>query len=257
MFESIKDILLELLRAPKGTPSPPTGAYQHTQIFRASPQFLQYRLLWFFVTMVALVFVLGIVSLVMMSRIGVLGVFAAILLFLLWAFCFILVYFLVRLEYEMRYYIVTERSLRIRKGVWNILEQTLTFVNIQNIKVEQGPIERMFGIANLVVETAGGGSSSSSQEGGTGRNYHRAVMQGLDNAGAVRDLIMGYLKSIHRQSGLGDPEEASGRNRLVPRKTDFSERETEALGEILAGVKQLREVLIHTGGPSSNRIDPS
>ena len=43
-----------------------------------------------------------------------------------------------RLDYEKRWYIVTDRSLRIREGVLNVREMTVMFANIQNVSVMQG-----------------------------------------------------------------------------------------------------------------------
>src|SRR6187402_2309072 len=54
-------------------------------------------------------------------------------------------YFLQRLNYEMRWYIVTDRSLRIRSGVVWLREMTMTFANIQTIRVNANPIERWLG----------------------------------------------------------------------------------------------------------------
>ena len=40
---------------------------------------------------------------------------------------------LVRLDFEKRWYLVTDRSLRVREGVVNVREMTIMFANIQNI----------------------------------------------------------------------------------------------------------------------------
>jgi hypothetical protein len=108
----------------------------------------------------------------------------------------------------MRYYIITDRSLRIREGVWQIRETTLTFANIQNMNIVQGPLQRLFGIYDLVVDTAGGGGSSGHDSEGrlTGGILHQGVFRGIQNPAQLRDLILGYLRSI-RTSGLGDHED--------------------------------------------------
>ena len=62
---------------------------------------------------------------------------------------------LVRLDFEKRWYLVTNRSLRVREGVVKLREMTITFANIQNISISQGPIQRLLGIADLRVDTAG------------------------------------------------------------------------------------------------------
>ena len=52
---------------------------------------------------------------------------------------------LVRLDYELRWYIVTDRSLRIREGIVRINELTLAFANVQDVSIQQNPIQRLLG----------------------------------------------------------------------------------------------------------------
>jgi len=70
-------------------------------------------------------------------------------------------YFLQRLNYEMRWYIVTDRSLRIRSGVVRVREMTMTFANVQGIRLNANPIEGLLGLANVEVQSAGGGGSQA------------------------------------------------------------------------------------------------
>ena len=116
-------------------------------------------------------------------------------------------YFSLRLNYEMRWYKVTDRSLRIRTGVWNVSEMTMTFDNIQNITVTQGPLERLFGISDVRVTTAGGGEAAAQKKsghGGVGQNLHLGVFRGVDNPDEIRDLMLARLRRL-RDTGLGDP----------------------------------------------------
>jgi len=118
-----------------------------------------------------------------------------------------LTYAVVRLNYELRWYIVTDRSLRIREGVASIRETTMTFANIQNLSIRQGPVQRLFGIADLRVRTAGGGSddegAESGQPGGKGESMHVGYFRGVDNATEIRDLILTHVRSLG-DSGLGE-----------------------------------------------------
>lgn len=229
---------MELFRAPNGPPDSPPGSHTSVQTFRASPNFLRYQLLLLTVAMAVLglaIFGGGIVLLVQEPLVGAI---ALPLAGLLWAVLFVAAHFIIRLEYDMRYYIITDRSMRIRKGVWSILEQTLTFVNVQNISVEQGPLERVFGISRLVVDTAGGGGSAASQQQGAAlQNYHQAVLSGLDNAAEIRDLIVAYLKKLPHADGLGTPDK-SRHGGMGERR--YSAEEIETLREILAEAKSLR-----------------
>jgi len=119
---------------------------------------------------------------------------------------------LVRLDYLMRWYLVTDRSLRIREGLRTVRERTMTFANIQNLSIRQGPLQRLLGIADLHVCTAGGGGGQDSGSGteddsGGDKGLHLAVFRGIDNAEEVRDLVLGHLRAA-RSSGIGDPDEA-------------------------------------------------
>lgn len=105
-----------------------------------------------------------------------------------------------RIDYELRWYIITDTSITVRQGAWTIREITVSYQNIQNVSVSQGPLERYFGFANLQIDTAG---SSGSHAHGKGMNPNRAVLRGIVNAPQIRDIILENLRSF-RNSGLGD-----------------------------------------------------
>jgi membrane protein YdbS with pleckstrin-like domain len=236
MYDSIKDLLLDLFQAPKTAPPAPAGDHDSIQVFRASRQFLYYQLIFLGIFLCASALALLVVCTIVVINFPLAGIAVGFLALFLWIFIAVLGYFTIRLEYDMRYYIVTDRSLRIRKGVWNILEQTLTFVNIQNVGIEQGPIQRAMGISTLVVETAGGGGASNPHPGESFTNYHRATLQGLEDAEAFRDLIMNYLRRLPHTSGLGSPDDETA----ATHAHGFGPDETEALREILQELRQLR-----------------
>jgi uncharacterized membrane protein YdbT with pleckstrin-like domain len=148
-------------------------------------------------------------------------------------------YTVARLDYEMRWYVVTDRSLLIRQGVWIVREITLTFANAQNVHVRQGPVERLFGFSNVEVDTAGGGAKKGEQ----GDQAHRAVLRGLDNPQQVRTLILELLRH-QRTAGLGDPDDhPRNAQPLVP-----SSFNPALLGEILLETKRLRQSIQRSGG---------
>jgi membrane protein YdbS with pleckstrin-like domain len=118
-------------------------------------------------------------------------------------------YALLRLDYEQRWYILTDRSLRIREGVLRLNEKTMTFANIQHLTVKQGPLQRLLGISDLEVRTAGGGGGTSGAQPGKGRaaaSTHIACFRGVDNAEEIRTLIRDRIR-LYRDSGLGDPDD--------------------------------------------------
>ena len=113
-----------------------------------------------------------------------------------------------RLDYEMRWYIVTDRSMRLREGIFGVREMTFTFANVQNIAIRQGPLQRLLGIADVVVRTAGGGGGSTEQGEyqHAGKPMHVGTLRAVDNAEMVRDLILERLRRL-RDAGLGDPDD--------------------------------------------------
>ena len=116
-------------------------------------------------------------------------------------------FLLLRLNYRMRWYMVSDSSVRIRQGIFNIREQTMTVANIQNMEVRQGPLQRLFGISDLEVRTAGGsGNKQEDPSKSWQQDPHVGALRGLDNANEVRDLIAEALRR-YRDAGLGDPDE--------------------------------------------------
>ena len=239
MYETIKGIMLSVFKAPGGTPNPPAGHSESIRIFRASEKYLNYQLYIFAAIAFLKALVLFVICCVILYNAPVIGLIFLAAAGLFWCAFVVIGYFTIRMEYDMRYYIVTDRSLRIRKGIWTIVEHTLTFANIQNVSIEQGPIQRMLGISTLVVETAGGGGAVSQQQGQIGPNYHCATLQGLEEAELFRDLILNYLKKLPHSSGLGTPGEKE--SLLHPAALGgFSSAEITALKEILSEIQALR-----------------
>ncbi len=118
-------------------------------------------------------------------------------------------YAIVRLEFEQHWYIVTDRSLRIRTGILRLQESTMSFANIQQVEIRQGPLQRLLGLADVCVRSAGGGDPPSGPKGhGEETSLHLGVFEGVSNAVEIRDLILERLRKF-RETGLGDPEEAA------------------------------------------------
>ena len=137
------------------------------------------------------------------------GVSAPLLLVLaggmLVAFVQFLAYFATRLDFDQRYYVLTDRSLRVRSGALIVTEMTVTHANVQNLSVAQGPLQKLFGIADLEVQTAGGGAAQGKHKHDTG---HSIRFSGIENAPEVRDRVLAYLRQHGGKSaGLGDPDD--------------------------------------------------
>lgn len=156
-------------------------------------------------------------------------------------------YALRRLEFDQRWYLVTDRSLRLRDGVWKLREVTMSFANLQQITVSQGPLQRLLGLSDVRVQSAGGGAPAPGTPEGTGANpTHLAVFREVDNAEEIRDLIAERLRQF-RESGLGDPDELH-RTPQGSAQGPGTETALASAREVLAEAKALRRAL--TGGGS-------
>jgi uncharacterized membrane protein YdbT with pleckstrin-like domain len=245
MYEFIKRLTLRLLKVPP-EPAAPAGDQTALRVFRASKEYYRYRFYVWMIGRLVLLLVVGlpvigaaIGAVALVSEGETLGGIGVALLGL--AFGALLVvhtafgYAALRLDYEMRWYKVTDRSLRIREGVYQVREMTLTFANIQNISISQGPLQRFFGISDLLVQTAGGGSMQAAQQGHQ-FGMHVGYFRGVDNAEEIRELMMVRLKQA-KDTGLGDEtaekaQQASG---------GWGPHTVQALRELAAEATALRE----------------
>lgn len=152
-------------------------------------------------------------------------------------------YAALRLDYELRWYMVTDRSLRIRNGVWRVQEITMSFANLQQVELSQGPIQRLLGIADVKVESAGGGGAANPRHHHQiGDSMHTGFFHGVENATEVRDLILERLRRF-RETGLGDPDELT-QTEIFPMHHGGSAADTVAAArELLAETKSWRAAL--------------
>jgi len=218
MYGFVKRIVLAALKVPP-EPEDPMGDVDTLVVFRASPSFFKYKLMFWIIknTLGALGYIVVAGMLLASAFSGpkndgiglVLPLVVAGLLVVVYLVQLFISYVMLRLDYEMRWYKVTDRSLRIREGVMFVREMTMTFANIQNISVSQGPLQRLFGIADLRVETAGGGGAPAPQ--GDGQNalfsMHIGFFRGVDNVDKIKTLMIERLKK-YRDAGLGDTDDA-------------------------------------------------
>ena len=245
MYKAFRSWTERLLRIPED-PDPPPGDETTTRLFRAAPNYYRYLLVqWVVRTAVAVAVVVPMEIIPMITSMTramdraipqafmfrapalIIGIVLVQRLFAL---------ALVRLDFEKRWYLVTNRSLRVREGVVRVREMTITFANIQNISSSQGPLQRLLGIADLRVDTAGGGSQKKEKEGE--ENLHGVRFRGVNNADEIRDLINTRLRQL-KDSGLGDQDDARPAPVHVARTTSLA----EPLREILAEATALRETV--------------
>lgn len=149
-----------------------------------------------------------------------------------------------RLDYEMRWYVVTDRSLRIRTGVWKLQELTMSFANLQQVVVTQDPVQRFLGLADVRVQSAGGGGGEGPKK-GRDQSLHIAMFHCVDNASDIRDLILERLRKF-RATGLGDPDDHPDHpvHVAAPAAAPASDAAAlEAAKELLTEARALRRAL--------------
>ena len=85
-------------------------------------------------------------------------------------------------------YLLSDRSLRIRRGLWIYKEITLSLKNIQQVKISQNILERLWGIGTVEVRTAGGGAVSKKDEKNNDKS-HTGELVGLLDPFDMRELV--------------------------------------------------------------------
>jgi membrane protein YdbS with pleckstrin-like domain len=199
----LKPLFLPLLRLQVEPPHLPEGSNLVRQL-RPTEQWLAYRYLGALFGLLNQFIAAGVGAVALVASQPRVGVWLAGLIALveLGVVGFTLV--AIRVDYELRHYLVGDRSLRVAQGAWKREEVTLSYANIQNLEVTQGPIERLFGFKSLTISTAGSDTPTS---GGT--QGHAAALVGLADADQLRGLILDMLKG-QRDSGLGDTHPHEG-----------------------------------------------
>lgn len=277
-MKRLKAWLRGVLKVP-AKPEPPVGAPGSLRSFRASPKYLRYLLVSWGLKQAAALWGL-LFGLLFLTRgepfipdfevgifFGMVTVSShaslTVLEVLAWG-TFGVQFFVslvtVLLDYDLRWYLVTDRSLRIREGVLKVQERTQSFANIQNLSIERGPVQRLLGIADLEVRTAGGGEKASSGDGQEHDDLHTAYFRGVDNAEEIRDVILQRLKR-YRDAGLGDPDErqpASPEDRVPREGVEGWEGTGEPAGGDRAVREAARELLeaaseLHRSRPAGSR----
>lgn len=199
LVKGLRPLFVPLLKLRMDAPHLPEGSTLVRQL-KPAPAWLTLKYIHAFLSMAGNGVVGVGVSIAALTKWGIEGIFIALAIWL--ALFAILGFALVatRLDFELRDYLVGDKSLRVRMGALNQREVTLSYANVQNIEVRQGPLERILGFKSLTVSTAGGGTQVHEGE----RSTHEVTLEGLTQADEIRALVMSMLKQ-HTDTGLAGP----------------------------------------------------
>jgi membrane protein YdbS with pleckstrin-like domain len=218
--------LVDWFRVPREPPSLPGSDPASLRQFHPSLDFLRYLKLIFWLVLAAVDGAIAVAWIAITVASPLAGMLLLVPALILAVLPDIVVYVALHLRYDTTWYVMSSRSLRIRSGIWVLREMTVTFENVQNIGVTQGPLMRYFGIKHLVVETAGAAGSGGQHGGGE----NRAVLEGLADADEVRELILARVRAS-RSAGLGD-EAATAHGRDAERVRRWAPAQVGLLREI-------------------------
>ena len=117
----------------------------------------------------------------------------------------------------------------------------MSFANLQQVEVKQGPLQRLLGLADVHVQSAGGGGEM--RPGHQGDSLHTGIFHSVNNATEIRDLILERLRQF-RQAGLGDPDDHGHPTAPATPPTDMASGDALAAArELLAEARALRTAL--------------
>ncbi|MFY8202098.1 MAG: PH domain-containing protein [Pirellula staleyi] len=239
-YRGVWGILTKYFCLPEGPPKLPTLEGESVEYLRPSISYLNYQKFLFWIGL----FVIDIILSVLWAMFTLWWPLGGLLTAPLWLIVIIapdiVAYIAIHLRYDTTWYVLSDRSMRIRRGLWSIHETTITFENIQNVHISQGPLQRWFGFANLMVMTAGGGGGSTQERASMGP--HVGLLEGLDNAAELRTRILARGQST---AGLGDDHDTA--HRYAPfgdaksQSTGFNGAEVhlQLLREICASTQKL------------------
>ena len=205
IYAQVWNVLERWFKVPVEPPTLPAEPPQDVTSFRPAPGFLRYLKFLFWLLLVIIDAAIFIAWLAILIAVPWLGLVLAVPAAAVAIVPDILAYVAIHLRYDTTWYVIGRRSLRVRRGIWIIKETTITFENVQNLRITQGPLQRYFGIADLIVETAGGGSRTG-PHGEVSLNSHVGLIEGIDNADELRTLILGRLRQS-KTAGLGDEDD--------------------------------------------------
>jgi len=234
VYRGVWAVLARFFKVPEEPPKLLPIGGEEIQSFRPSPRFLDYLKFQFWIGLTLIDGALAVAWLVILFNNPLVAILLGPVFLVVMVLPDIVAYVALHLRYDTTWYVMSGRSLRIRRGIWIIRETTVTFENVQNVELKQGPLQRHFGVSNLIVQTAGGGGVQT-QQGQT--NPHVALVEGIADAKKIRDVIMTRVRQS-RRAGLGD--ESLEEKRDAARGAGWTPDHVEALRGVRDEIVALR-----------------
>ena len=91
----------------------------------------------------------------------------------------------------------------VKRGVIGKRKVSIPYDRIQNVNVVQGVMERIFGVSNIQIETAGGSGSGASGGYGVG-SFAEGTIQGISDPRPMETFILHKVKALKTGDAPGD-----------------------------------------------------
>jgi membrane protein YdbS with pleckstrin-like domain len=230
LYQTVWQVLRTAFRVPGEPPTLPAAGGGEIRQFKPDRGQLRYSkaVFWITITLIGLGAFIGFLAVLFTKW------WLALLLGMIFLIAYVGIsavsFVAIHVGYDTTWYVMSDRSMRLRRGAWSIQETTITYENIQNLKIQQGPLQRFFGISDLIVETAGGGRGGDDAS----RPMNQGIIRGVGNAHQLRDQIQSRVRAT-QSAGLGDDDEHRART------TAWTAAHIEVLREIYHAACALRE----------------
>ncbi len=109
--------------------------------------------------------------------------------------------------YRTLEYSIDDAGIRLKKGVFWRKRTTVPYGKITNIDITQGPVERMFGISHLQIQTAGNSNPQAPKA--------ELVITGMRDCESLKNIIMDRINRLPGSPAAAAPKEAAGLNDLL------------------------------------------
>lgn len=237
IYHGVWRVLTDCFRVPQGPPTLPDQVTGKHRVFHPSRRYLAYLKAWFWFVLVLIDGALLIPWVMICLIYPPMGAVLAVPVLVAAVVPDIIAYVAIHLRFDTIWYGISARGVYVRRGIWQISEHSITIENIQNVSVRQGPIEQLFRISTVVIETAG---SAAGEHDNVFSFGNQTIMVGIEEATEIRELLMRRVRAS-RFAGLGDdwetaPEQGSSSQAGL----GLSGAELELLAQIGDEVRRLR-----------------